>query len=150
VVCFDLRSKLTAIAPFKTPKGPLKTVTTDHNFQIFLDSTANATGQDNAAIGYQALFLNNGDPTNNEGSNNSAFGNYALFSNTTGYGNSAFGWGAMPSNNSGSFNTAAGFQALGQAIAADGALPTGNYNTAVATTRFWVPRLESRSTRLIT
>ena len=77
-------------------------------------------------------FFNDGDPTNNEASYNSAFGNDALFSNTTGYGNSAFGSGAMASNTSGSFNTAAGFQALGQAVnAGDGTVATGNYNTAV-------------------
>lgn len=108
---------------------------TDHGFNTATGFEAlftNRTGQNNTATGAQALFSNNGDPTNNEGSSNSAFGSYALYSNTTGYGNSAFGWGAMPSNNSGSFNTASGFQALGQAVnTGDGAVATGNYNTAV-------------------
>jgi hypothetical protein len=108
---------------------------TDHSFNTangFEALFTNKTGQNNTATGAQALFSNDGDPTNNEASNNSAFGNYALYSNTIGYGNSAFGWGAMPSNNSGSFNTATGFQALGQAVdARNGAVATGNYNTAV-------------------
>ena len=73
-------------------------------------------------------FFNDGDPTNNEASYNVAFGNYALFSNTTGYANSAFGSGAIASNTSGSFNTADGFQALGQAVNdGDGTVATGNY-----------------------
>src|SRR5262249_3503668 len=72
------------------------------------------------------------DPTNNQGSENSAFGNGALFGNTTGYANSAFGSGAMDLNNSGSFNTAAGFHAMGANFAmGDGAIATGDNNTAL-------------------
>jgi hypothetical protein len=92
----------------------------------------NTTGQGNTATGAQALFFNDGDPTNNEASFNSAFGNNALSSNTTGYANSAFGSGALDLNNSGSFNTACGFLALGGSFAlGDGAIPTGNENTAI-------------------
>ena len=92
----------------------------------------NKTGRGNTAAGAQALFSNDGDPTNNEASFNSAFGNNALSSNTTGYANSAFGSGALDLNNSGSFNTACGFLALGGSFAlGDGAIPTGNENTAI-------------------
>ena len=87
--------------------------------------------EENTATGAGALFFNDGDPTNNEGSENSAFGNNALFSNTTGYANSAFGAGALGSNNSGSFNTANGFLALSVSFAlGDGTVATGSNNTA--------------------
>jgi len=46
------------------------------------------------------------------GSRNSAFGSYALSSNTEGSVNSAFGSNTLASNTTGSFNTAAGYQAL--------------------------------------
>jgi hypothetical protein len=54
---------------------------------------------------------------------NTADGDHALFSNTTGLGNSAFGWFALFANTDASFNTAVGVAALD--------LNTGNDNTAV-------------------
>jgi len=56
---------------------------------------------------------------------NTADGDHALFSNTSGFGNSAFGWYALFANTDGSFNTAVGAGALD--------LNNGNSNTAVGT-----------------
>ena len=56
---------------------------------------------------------------------NTADGDHALFSNTSGFGNSAFGWYALFANTDGSFNTAVGAGALD--------LNNGNNNTAVGT-----------------
>ncbi|PYJ46828.1 MAG: hypothetical protein DME85_08670 [Verrucomicrobia bacterium] len=74
------------------------------------------TGHDNTAVGGQALALNNG-------SFNTAVGENALVSNTTGSFNMALGQGALASNVSGNTNTAMGFQALNG--------NTGNGNVAV-------------------
>ncbi len=54
---------------------------------------------------------------------NTADGDHALFSNTTGVANAAFGWYALFANTEGSNNTAVGAGALD--------LNTGNNNTAV-------------------
>jgi hypothetical protein len=54
---------------------------------------------------------------------NTADGDHALFSNTSGFGNSAFGWYALFANTDASFNTAVGVGALD--------LNNGNDNTAV-------------------
>src|SRR6195256_2856149 len=54
---------------------------------------------------------------------NTADGDHALFSNTTGFGNSAFGWYALFLNTDASFNTAVGIAALD--------LNNGSDNTAV-------------------
>src|SRR5882757_6921898 len=54
---------------------------------------------------------------------NTADGDHALFSNTSGFGNSAFGWYALFANTDASFNTAVGAGALD--------LNNGNDNTAV-------------------
>jgi len=56
---------------------------------------------------------------------NTADGDHALFSNTTGFANAAFGWYALFANTTGSNNTAVGTGALD--------LNTGNNNTAVGT-----------------
>jgi hypothetical protein len=56
---------------------------------------------------------------------NTADGDHALFSNTTGAANAAFGWYALFANTDGSFNTAVGAGALD--------LNNGNSNTAVGT-----------------
>ena len=95
----------------------------------FFSLISNSTGQFNTATGAGALLLNNGDPTKEEASENSAFGAgallsnttgirntangaFALFSNTTGFGNTANGSSALYSNTIGSVNTATGFGAL--------------------------------------
>ena len=56
---------------------------------------------------------------------NTADGDHALFSNTTGFANAAFGWYVLFANTDGSFNTAVGAGALD--------LNNGNNNTAVGT-----------------
>ena len=56
---------------------------------------------------------------------NTADGDHALFSNTTGFANSAFGWYALFANTDGLYNTAVGAGALD--------LNNGNDNTAVGT-----------------
>ena len=56
---------------------------------------------------------------------NTADGDHALFSNTTGFANAAFGWYALFANTDGSNNTAVGAGALD--------LNNGNNNTAVGT-----------------
>jgi len=67
---------------------------------------SNTTGYQNAANGYQALFHNTG------GLANTANGTNALFSNTTGYENTAIGGAALQSNTTASGNTATGASAL--------------------------------------
>jgi hypothetical protein len=64
----------------------------------------------------------NSDPSSDH--QNSAFGNVALHSNTTGNGNTASGYGALYRNQTGLRDTAVGFSALGNNIA-------GSSNTAV-------------------
>jgi hypothetical protein len=64
----------------------------------------NSTGSDNTAIGYQALYSNNGV-------NNTASGWEALNSNTTGTNNTASGALALGNNTTGSDNIAIGFLA---------------------------------------
>jgi hypothetical protein len=79
---------------------------------------SNKTGSAINAVGFQALFSNDGVPP--EGSFNNAHGNFALANNGTGRENNAFGDGALSGNVTGSFNTAIGDEA-GKAI-------TGNWN----------------------
>ena len=74
----------------------------------------------NTAIGNQALL------SNTTGTNNTAIGNQALLSNTTGTQNTANGNEALYSNTTGIQNTANGFNALYSNT-------TGNYNTANGT-----------------
>jgi hypothetical protein len=78
---------------------------------------ANTTGSGNTANGYQALF------SNTTGSYNTANGDQALYYNTTGNFNTANGLGALFSNTTGNYNTVNGFQALFSNT-------TGNSNTA--------------------
>jgi len=83
---------------------------------------------------------NAGNENSTNVSTNTAFGNSALFSVTTGFRNSAFGWSALNSNTTGTYNTASGNSALslntsGTHNTASGANAlggntTGGYNTA--------------------
>jgi hypothetical protein len=68
-------------------------------------------GTENTAAGYGALYFNGSDPSM-AGSANSAFGGYALLSNTVGFSNSAFGWSALVSSTDGTGNSAFGVRAL--------------------------------------
>src|SRR5262249_18360277 len=65
----------------------------------------NTTGQQNTALGQQALL------TNSTGNFNTAAGVGALQKNTTGQKNAAFGLKALLSNTTGASNTALGFGA---------------------------------------
>ena len=56
---------------------------------------SNVTGITNTAVGYHALFTNNGDPSFGEGSYNCAFGAFALADNSTGHYNSVVGMFAL-------------------------------------------------------
>jgi hypothetical protein len=88
----------------------------------------------NTAEGDNALF------SLTSGADNTAIGNSALFSNTTGFRNTANGWQALYSNTTGFFNTANGYQALfsnkfggyntANGYAALFSNTTGSFNTA--------------------
>jgi hypothetical protein len=94
-------------------------------------------GSENTAAGYAALF------SDSTGMFSTAFGAYALLSNTTGSYNTATGVNALASNSTGDSNTATGFAALndnttGIANTASGfdallSNRTGNDNTATGT-----------------
>ena len=72
---------------------------------------------ENTVFGDDALLNNTGD-------DNTAVGFNALLSNTTGFGNTAVGDTALPSNTNGGLNTAVGLSALSQNI-------RGNNNVAI-------------------
>jgi uncharacterized coiled-coil protein SlyX len=141
LVCFGLFPRAQAVVP--PPDGGYPNFTTAEGQNALFSLTtgaantavgwrslfSNSTGQFNTATGAGALLLNNGDPTKEEASENSAFGAgallsnttgirntangaFALFSNTTGFGNTANGSSALYSNTIGSVNTATGFGAL--------------------------------------
>jgi len=88
------------------------------NLNAFLGFAGNTTmtGTDNTASGVGALF------SNTTGNDNSASGLDALYSNTTGNYNTASGSWALYSNTTGSGNNATGLEALYS--------NTGSYNTA--------------------
>ena len=101
----------------------------------------NCTGNDNTAIGYEALhFTTNGHLS-------TAVGYQALYSNIDGGSNNAFGHSALYNNKTGSANTAAGSKALygnqaGNDNSAFGHLAlshtTSSYNTGVGCNAlFW-------------
>ena len=98
-------------------------------------SGSNTNGNDNTAVGHNALF------SNRFADYNTAIGESALYSNTVGDENTAVGWLAMYRNTTGVSNTADGESALhrntqggdntaigSQALTSN---TTGNFNTAV-------------------
>jgi hypothetical protein len=96
----------------------------DTNFNLAVGATALPTtvslaggGDENTAVGYQALN------TNTSGSFNTAVGNSALSSNTTANANTAVGSFALSSNTTGASNNAFGASALGNNT-------SGNQNSA--------------------
>jgi hypothetical protein len=107
------------------------------------------TGIQNTATGALALFSNSGPadnpnrPSGIAGSFNTANGNRALFSNTTGAANTAMGGSALFNNTIGSTNTAVGSIALSNnssgnnnialGFAAGGAVSTANEVIAIGT-----------------
>lgn len=84
---------------------------------------ANNTGSNNTATGFQAMF------SNTSGSFNIANGEHALYSNTVGGSNTAVGASALNSNTEGNNNTAVGTLAL--ANSTTGAVNTGTGNNAL-------------------
>ena len=88
------------------------------NLFLGLQAGNSNTGSNNTAIGYQALF------SNVEGHENTALGYQALYSNTTGDINTAMGYQALFLNTEGGANTAIGYRAL---ITND----SGDFNTAL-------------------
>jgi Chaperone of endosialidase len=106
---------------------------TNQNTVLGDDALLNNTGSDNTAMGFNALY------SNTDGFNNIAIGSGALFSNATGFDNTAVGYQALPSNTTGYLNTATGSYALQnnttgvQNTATGGGLSyntTGSFNTA--------------------
>ena len=71
------------------------------------------TGKENTAVGDSALH------SNTSGLDNTAFGYQALFRNTTGSVNTAIGMWALKANDNGTYNTAYGFNALRNNISGD-------------------------------
>jgi trimeric autotransporter adhesin len=108
---------------------------TNENTVLGDDALLNNTGSDNTAIGATALF------SNTRGFQNTAIGSAALQNNTTGGGNTATGALALLNNTTGIVNTATGNWALysnttGNANTASGfqalvSNTTGDHNTAI-------------------
>jgi len=96
--------------------------------------TSTTSGTNNSALGEAALY------SNTAGINNTASGSSALFNNTTGSSNTANGFESLRLNTTGGSNTASGRQALysnttGSGNTASGYFAltsntTGNFNTA--------------------
>jgi Chaperone of endosialidase len=71
-----------------------------------LNNNPSMGGNENSALGYQALNANI------SGGSNTTTGAYSMLRNTSGSNNTADGFGALYTNTSGDSNTASGFQAL--------------------------------------
>jgi hypothetical protein len=121
----------------------------------------NSTGRLNTAIGDQSLFSNQGPPVGSpalDGLGNTATGHMALFFNRTGHGNVADGIQALFSNTSASNSTASGNGALfsnttGQSNTAFGvhalvSNTTGETNTAVGRSALSAVTTGSRNTAI--
>jgi hypothetical protein len=92
---------------------------TNRNFfgGLLAGNPANNTGDNNTAIGNEALY------SNTNGSENTTVGSGVLFENTSGSENTAIGTAALSNNTNGSENTANGVQTLFENM-------TGSGNTA--------------------
>jgi hypothetical protein len=101
--------------------APSNTAVGTSALQSYILNNYSATGTNNTAAGYQALYSDTG--AGSQGSDNTGAGANALYSNTTGSYNTASGVEALYSNSSGEYNTASGFQALYHNV-------HGSYNTA--------------------
>jgi Chaperone of endosialidase len=126
LVCFALLPQARAVCQ----QGCL----TNNNTVLGDSALINTTGNENTAIGFQALL------SNTIGNANTANGFQALLSNTTGNNNTATGTGALQFNTTGTESTATGVDALftnttGKNNTAHGAFAlaantTGDDNTA--------------------
>ncbi len=87
---------------------------------------SNTSGYGNTAVGFMSLYTNGTGAitANDEGTQNTAVGDYAMHANTKGLYNTAVGFRSMEVNTSGYFNAAFGWGTLG-------ANTTGINNTAI-------------------
>ncbi|MEM1120891.1 MAG: tail fiber domain-containing protein, partial [Bacteroidota bacterium] len=83
------------------------------------------------AIGFQSLYHNQGNRNLNDGNENTAVGQHALYENISGYRNTALGNEALDNNRYGDRNTAIGYAANVNDFSIDNATAVGN--TAVCT-----------------
>jgi uncharacterized coiled-coil protein SlyX len=120
LVCFGLSPQARAVCQ----EGCL----TNGNTVLGADALNNDLGFENTAVGFNALFRNNGT----EG--NTAIGWEALASNSTGGFNTAVGWAALVSNTTGGGNTAIGVTALDFNTTGSGNTATGVSALALNTT----------------
>ena len=128
LACLALAPAAQAVSP--APDGGYPGFNTAEGDDALFSLT---TGSGNTAIGFQALY-------NNNGNYNTATGDDALYSNTIGFDNTATGQGTLTFNTTGDHNTATGARALinntsGGENTATGFLAlasntTGNDNTA--------------------
>src|SRR6266446_4145866 len=86
--------------------GPATNGNTAEGTNALHSLTGKATGKDNTAMGFDALF------SNTNGIANTSNGSGALKSNTFGIDNTAMGFQALFNNTTGNYNTAVGYQAL--------------------------------------
>ena len=131
LVCFGLSPAIRAVSPPPDGGYPGRN-TAEGDFALF--STDTSCGDDNTAIGFNALY------SNTCGSQNVAIGGNALFMNDTGIANTATGVNALYSNTFGLENTATGGNALhyntsgndntATGVAALTSNTTGSFNTA--------------------
>jgi hypothetical protein len=124
LACFALSSAPNAFGVTPAPDGGYPNGNTAEGDGPLSSLT---TGSDNTAIGFQALFSNNGD-------GNTATGSFALFSNTTGGFNTATGFRALFSNTTGFDNVATGDGALGSNTTGNGNTATGDFALSSNTT----------------
>lgn len=96
------------------------------NVAVGVRSLYSGVGNHNiVAVGDSALFNNGfGASLSDDGTDNTAVGSKAMYSNTTGYRNVAFGSRALWGNVSGRYNTALGYNTLPEN-------KTGEFNTAI-------------------
>jgi hypothetical protein len=121
LVCFGLSPTAQAVLPSPTPDGGYLNGNTAEGTNALINLRP-GIGNDNTAIGFEALFMNQTGRWNaasgsralhdNNGDANTATGNAALRDNKTGTFNTATGAGALRMNTTGSSNTADGFRAL--------------------------------------
>ena len=126
-------SKFVDLTTAQTVAG-IKTFSSDVSINGITVGKGRLSVGHNTAIGNEALF------SNTTGDNNTANGYQALYSNTTGETNTANGMSALYNNTTGSYNTANGYMALSNNTSGKnntangtGALYSnteGNYNTA--------------------
>jgi hypothetical protein len=103
LACFALSPTAQAVRPPPDGGYPNRN-TAEGDFALFSDDTE--AGTDNTAIGFSALY------SNIFGSENTATGSSALYSNISGIDNTASGIQALQNNTTGSRNTADGVHAL--------------------------------------